>query len=183
MRFDPVEGTPLAEENPVPHRTYMVPVSPWAPPGVYTVRLTVDGKTYTQPIRVVLDPRVTTPASVIAQISSLSREMYDGAVELRKAYQSARKTSAGLTSPGDAQLKARIDSIAPPAALGLRRGFGPAAAPSGPPTLESARAATMSAAMSLQEADVAPTSRQLAAVAAARAQYKEVMARWKALGR
>jgi len=176
MRFDPIAGTALVEDNPVPHRQYLVPATPWAPPGEYTVRLTVDGKTYTQPIRVALDPRVKTPASVIAQISSLSREMYDGAVALRAAYTSARQMSAQMTNPAEAQKKAEIDSIAP--ATVARAGFGQGAPSGGPPTLESVRAAMMAAAMSMQDADVEPTSRQLAAVAAARAQYKEVMARW-----
>jgi hypothetical protein len=35
--------------------------------------------------------------------------------------------------------------------------------------------------MSMQSADVAPTDRQLDAVAKAKAQYDEVMARWKKL--
>jgi hypothetical protein len=39
----------------------------------------------------------------------------------------------------------------------------------------------MAAAMAMQEADVAPTARQLDAVAKARAQYKEVLMRWNAL--
>ena len=34
----------------VPHRTYPSVNAPWAPPGSYTVRLTIDGKSYTQPI-------------------------------------------------------------------------------------------------------------------------------------
>jgi hypothetical protein len=39
----------------------------------------------------------------------------------------------------------------------------------------------MAAAMSMQAADVAPTARQIAAVEQARAQFKEVMARWQKL--
>jgi hypothetical protein len=39
----------------------------------------------------------------------------------------------------------------------------------------------MAAAMAMQGADVAPTARELDAVAKARAQYKEVLARWSAL--
>jgi hypothetical protein len=181
MRFDPVEGTPLVENNPVPHRTYLVPATPWAPPGEYTVRLTVNGKTYSQLMKVVLDPRVKTSPSVIAQISSLSREMYDDAVAVRKAYSTARQMSARLTSTGDAQVKAKLDSLAPAAIS--RPTFGAPPAPSGPPTLESVRAALMSAAMSLQNADVAPTTRQLDAIAKARADYREVMARWNAINK
>jgi hypothetical protein len=140
-----------------------------------------DGKTYTQPLKVVLDPRVKTPASAMAQVASLSREMYDGAVALRAAYVTARAMSSRLTSASDAALKVQIDSIAPPPTRGPRPGFGQRQAPSGPPTLESVRAAMMAAAMSMQDADVAPTARQIDAVAKARAQYKDVMARWNAL--
>jgi hypothetical protein len=39
----------------------------------------------------------------------------------------------------------------------------------------------MAAAMTMQAADVAPTARQLDAVTKARAQYKEVMARWNTM--
>jgi hypothetical protein len=145
------------------------------------VRLVADGKTYTQPLKLVLDPRVTTPASVMAQVATLSREMYDGAVALRAAYVSARTMSDRLTSAGDAALKSQIDSIAPPPTRGARQGFGFRPAPSGPPTLESVRAAMMAAAMAMQDADVAPTARQVDAVAKARAQYRDVMARWSAL--
>jgi len=181
MRFDPVDATSQSEGGAVPHRTYLVTNTPWAPSGTYTVRLVADGKAYTQPLTVVLDPRVKTPASAMAQVAALSREMYDGAVALRAAYVSARAMSDRLTSAGDAPLKAQIDSIAPPPARDARPAFGFRPAPSGPPTLVSAEAAMMAAAMAMQEADVAPTARELDAVAKARAQYKDVMARWSAL--
>ena len=181
MRYDPIPGTGESEGGAVPHRTYLVPNTPWAPPGSYTVRLVVDGKTYTQPLKLVLDPRVKTPASAIALVSALSREMYDGAVALRAAYVSARAMSARLTSSGNAALKAEIDSIAPPQTAGARRGFGFRQVSSGPPTLESVQTAMMAAAMSMQSADIAPTARELDAVMKARAQYKDVMARWNAL--
>jgi hypothetical protein len=181
MRFDPIDSTSQSEGGAVPHRTYLVTNTPWAPPGAYTVRLVADGRTYTQPLTVVLDPRAKTPASAIAQVASLSREMYDGAVALRAAYVTARTKSDRLTNPSDAALKAQIDSIAPPPTRGTRPGLGQRQAPSGPPTLESVRAAMMAAAMAMQGADVAPTAREIDAVAKARAQYKEVMARWNAL--
>ena len=39
----------------------------------------------------------------------------------------------------------------------------------------------MRAAMAMQEAEVAPTERQVAACAEARARYQDVMQRWRAL--
>jgi hypothetical protein len=181
MRYQPIEGTSPSEGGAVPHRTYLVANTPWAPPGAYTVRLVANGRTYTQPLRLVLDPRVRTPASAMAQVSALSREMYDGAVSLRAAYVAARTMSDRLAGAADAALKSQIDSIAPPPTPGPRPGFGFRQAPSGPPTLVSVGATMMAAAMAMQGADVAPTAREVDAVAKARAQYKEVMARWSAL--
>lgn len=178
MRYDPIEGTlSESEANAVPHRTYFAAVAPFAAPGSYTVRLTADGTTFNQPMKLVLDPRVKTSQAAIARIGTLSREMYDAAAIVHSTWIDARKMSDALTS--NAQLKASIDSIAPPLARTARRGFGPA--PAGPATFPSVQAALLAAAMSMQAADVAPTARQIAAVEKARSQYTELMSRWKAL--
>jgi len=50
------------EINANPGLTPPAPLGPLVPPGAYTLRLTVDGKTYTQPVTVVNDPR--SPATV-----------------------------------------------------------------------------------------------------------------------
>ncbi|HEX3867762.1 MAG TPA: hypothetical protein VHV78_13465, partial [Gemmatimonadaceae bacterium] len=174
----------------VPHRTYPSVNAPWAPPGAYTVRLTVDGKSYTQPIALRLDPRVKTPAAGLTQLASLTRDLYDGAATAHTAYRQAREVAAqlGRVSGVDVSaLKAVIDSIAPPAAAGGRGGrggrgggrggFGGAAA-EGPPTLEGASAAMLTAAMAMQNADVTPTASEVANAARARTQQTVAMARW-----
>ena len=97
----------------VPHRTYDQPYAPWAPPGSYTVRLTVDGKAYTQPLTLRLDPRVKTPAAGLAQLASLTREMYDAAVAAHAAYDEARALVARLEASETSALKAQVDSLAP----------------------------------------------------------------------
>jgi photosystem II stability/assembly factor-like uncharacterized protein len=183
MRYDPIQGMASeSETNAVPHRTYFAATAPFAPPGSYTVRLTAGGTTSTQPLKVVLDPRVKTSVAAMTKISTLSREMYDDATAAHSAYVGARAMSDKLTSAADAATKARIDSIAPPATQAVRRGFG------GPPqlaapTLQSVQATLLAAAMSMQNADVGVTARQVDAVEKARAQYKEVMARWSALSK
>jgi hypothetical protein len=53
------------------------PLGPAVLPGEYTVRLTVDGKSYTQPMTVKMDPRVTTPASALEEQFKLSMRVYD----------------------------------------------------------------------------------------------------------
>ncbi|HEX6465509.1 MAG TPA: hypothetical protein VFZ98_13695, partial [Vicinamibacterales bacterium] len=66
-------GLPIAA---VPYDTVPAPATPWVAPGSYTVRLTVNGSTYTQPIVVKQDPRVKTPAIAMQQVYTLSRTMY-----------------------------------------------------------------------------------------------------------
>jgi hypothetical protein len=46
----------------IPGNTPREPRGPWALPGTYTVRLTVDGRTLTETLRLKMDPRVKTPA-------------------------------------------------------------------------------------------------------------------------
>ena len=175
----------------VPHHTYPGVASPWAAPGNYSVRLTVDKNKYTQPITLRLDPRVKTPAVALTQVAGLTREMYDGALSLRAAYDQARALSAKLegTSGEDAAaFKREVDSIAPPqdagGGRGGRGGGGRGGAGRGvaeAPTLESVMNAQMAAAMAMQAADVAPTASQVAAVTKARTDAAAMMKRWNAL--
>jgi photosystem II stability/assembly factor-like uncharacterized protein len=57
----PVSSTHEYPISAVPHNTPRHPVGPRALPGNYTVRLTVDGHTYSQAFTVKMDPRVKTP--------------------------------------------------------------------------------------------------------------------------
>jgi photosystem II stability/assembly factor-like uncharacterized protein len=66
--WDLHEETPksLNKEFPIsaiPRDTPLLPLGAWALPGTYTARLTVDGKQFTQPLTVKIDPRIKTPLS------------------------------------------------------------------------------------------------------------------------
>ncbi|MDQ6612508.1 MAG: glycoside hydrolase, partial [Gemmatimonadota bacterium] len=188
LRFDPINEDAGRGGGAVPHRTYTAVNAPWAPPGSYTVRLTVDGKSYSQPITVLLDPRVKMPALQLAQLSSLSREMYDRARQARAELLQARSLQSKLEKAQGADVaafKLRVDSLAPTATLVGRGGRGGGggggrggAAATTTPTLESTSNALLAAAMAMQNADVAPTAIQIAAVTAARAQAVATSARW-----
>jgi photosystem II stability/assembly factor-like uncharacterized protein len=188
LRFDPIGADPDAGDEgatgAVPHRTYDLPYSPWAPPGTYTARLTVDGKRYEQPITLQLDPRVKTPAAGLTQLQTATRELYDDAVLAHNAYTEARELVARLDR-APAALKAEIEAIAPPETAARRpRGFGGGrggAAGAAPPTLESVSQAAMAAAMAMQGADVTPTAGQMYAAARARADVRALMQQWSAL--
>jgi len=177
MRYQPIGDAPRTGEveatGAVPHRSEHTPRAPWAPPGRYTVRLTVEGKTYTQPLTLRLDPRVKTPVAGLRQLAALSREMYDLAAAAHAAYQQARARVDALTGT----LRAQVESLAPAASpLSARRGGQGVR-----PTLESASNAALAAALAMQDADVAPTAAQVAACARARTQVNAVLARWRRL--
>jgi photosystem II stability/assembly factor-like uncharacterized protein len=50
--------------------------SPWAAPGDYTVTLTVDNKTFSQPLTVAMGPRVKTSAAALQEQFDLSWQLY-----------------------------------------------------------------------------------------------------------
>jgi len=67
------------------HNTPLVPLGAWALPGSYTVRLTVDGKSYTQPLTLKMDPRIQRPLEDLRK----QHEMEIGAVEgMNASYES-----------------------------------------------------------------------------------------------
>jgi hypothetical protein len=199
LRLDPIgdegggRGGGGGAGGAVPHRTYAAVNAPWAPPGNYTVRLTVDGKSYTQPIVVKLDPRVKTPAVALTQLFTLTRTLYDDAQATHAAAMQARALSAQVAraSGNDATaFKAQLDSIAPAAAggrggrgggFGGGRGGRGGGAPAGPPSLDEASTGALGAAMAMQNADVAPTAAQVTAANAAHTTAAATLARWTRL--
>src|SRR5205823_14379691 len=50
--------------------------SPWVAPGAYTVTLTVDGKNFSQPLTVAMDPRVRASAADLQEQFDLSWRLY-----------------------------------------------------------------------------------------------------------
>ncbi len=190
LRYAPISvdggrpGGGGADVGAVPHRTAPVPESPWAPPGAYTVRLTVGGKTLSQPLTLRLDPRVKTSAAGLAQLAALTHQMYEGADRADLAYVTARALVERLDSLQGTDVdafKAQVESLAPEPVHGAPAGPPGRAEPGGPPTLESARGALLTAAMAMQGADVAPTAREVAACDRAESQSRAALSRWAAL--
>lgn len=60
MRYPATEAGERYPMTAILRDTPRLPVGPWAFPGQYTVRLTVDGQTLTQPLTLRMDPRVKT---------------------------------------------------------------------------------------------------------------------------
>ena len=86
MHYAPPES--LEHEFPISaiyHNTVKYPLGAWALPGNYTVKLTVGGKSYTQPLVVRMDPRITTSLGDLRK----QFEMESGSVEgMNRSYES-----------------------------------------------------------------------------------------------
>jgi photosystem II stability/assembly factor-like uncharacterized protein len=191
----------------IPYNSPTAATTPWAAPGTYTVRLTVDGKTHSQPIVVKQDPRVKTAALEMQQVYTLTNAMYFGAVDaqsaalklgaLREQLAAVSSRSQGAAAQAIAEFEkkaAELEGTRPGGGRGGRGGRGRGGAPAdqpppgrgpapteAPDTLWGIVSALSSVMNAMQAADVAPTTNTLNAVTAARANAARVMARWTAL--
>ncbi|MEP6924115.1 MAG: glycoside hydrolase, partial [Pyrinomonadaceae bacterium] len=103
MHYAPVPNSePAYPISAVYRNTALVPTSPWAMPGEYSVALTVGGKSYTQPLTVKIDPRVKTSAADLTKQFELSKQLYDYRLVLEPINE-----RIGLLSTELAKLKTR----------------------------------------------------------------------------
>ena len=86
----------------VPFNTAPASSAPWAAPGVYTVKLTVNGKSYTQTMTLKMDPRVKTPAAGLLQQTTLSKALYNGALDTQAALAALRSLRTAVKAAQDA---------------------------------------------------------------------------------
>jgi hypothetical protein len=169
MHYPQVPGlsTEPDEDQAVPYDTPSVSTAPWVMPGDYTVRLTAGGKTFSQRLKIVMDPRVKTPMPDLEQQFTVARSIYDDLIQSSEALHEitsvreqlkARASQAPLVA-ADASITAKIDAIAGRVGHG---GFGGGrAAAAGPPTLTSARMELARLEHEIESADAAPTTAQV----------------------
>jgi hypothetical protein len=70
----------------------------WAPPGSYSVALTVEGRTYTQPLTVAPDPRVHITADAYARQFAFARDIERTQARLAVAQAQAKRLHAAIKS-------------------------------------------------------------------------------------
>jgi photosystem II stability/assembly factor-like uncharacterized protein len=168
----------------VPHNTVPAPSGPFIMPGQYTVVLTVNGKNYSQPLTVKMDPRVKTAQAGLQQQFKLSQDLYTQLLTLSPAAEQAGTVRKQLK---DLQSRATGDALAAVNALdqklqalagGVTRRPGPGTEP---PTLGGLKTKFLTLFNVFQEADVVPSSQAAAAVADLKKQLPPLMERWNAL--
>lgn len=79
------------------HETPAEPLGPMAVPGHYTVKLSVNGKTYTQPLVIRRDPRETTSAAAFASQLRLEQQI---TAAMGSSYRDHGAVQAWLQAPG-----------------------------------------------------------------------------------
>jgi hypothetical protein len=97
--------------------TPRLPLGPAALPGAYTVRLTVDGRSYTQPLVVKMDPRVHTSDADLQQqfglathIASMIERDFDAIVEGRALLNRLEETKTHAPN-ASTTVRAAIDTL------------------------------------------------------------------------
>jgi len=155
--------------------------SPWVAPGNYTVTLTVDGQAFSQPLTVVMDPRVKASAADLQEQFDLSWRLYQLRLKLAPLGETFDEIVEQLT-----KLKARaaerpdvtqkLDSFTQT----LMKFGPPRPRPGAPPSLFVSESTTHLF-DDIQAADAAPTAASEAAVAALETRVGPMMDAWHEL--
>jgi photosystem II stability/assembly factor-like uncharacterized protein len=158
--------------------------SPWVMPGKYTVVLSMNQKTYTQPLIVKMDPRVKTLVRDLAAQFKLSKQLYEQWV----AFSAISDQIAGIrpqllevrSKAKPDELKSRIDAFN--AKLDVLIGpEGGRPDPAGKLTIRSATAKLTTLFSVMQDVDAAPTPSVVNAVAQLQADAQLLMTQWQAI--
>ena len=156
--------------------TSIEPTGPWVVPGRYTVRLTANGRTVTQPLSVRMDPRVKLPLTVLTQQHTLSRQLVTA---LRGGAGALRDLRALRAKVRDA----RTNAGPGPAADALAEFDGKAATveSGGTPSLTRVNGELASLYGNIQDADAFPTAQLVAAISDRLAAARKAREGWEAL--
>jgi photosystem II stability/assembly factor-like uncharacterized protein len=172
------------------HDTPREPRGPWALPGTYTVRLTVGGKSFTQPLAVRMDPRVKTPIADLQQQFATAQQLVVRIREDSIALAQVRALRAELRAArerGGASVADAISSLDDKAAAlegaggGGRGGGGRGGRGSGGSSFSSINGELTLLYGIVHGSDRAPTTQALAAVADAQRQLSLLLASWSQL--
>src|SRR4029079_4630837 len=87
------------------------PLGPWVSPGVYTVKLTANGRRYSQPLTVKMDPRVKTPPEDLAQQNAIAMKCYEGLLEVRDAQVQVRRLREQIKSLRERALQGALAEV------------------------------------------------------------------------
>jgi len=179
LHYSPIPG--LDPEYPIAaifRNTAPRPTAPWAMPGEYSVVLNVNGKSYTQPLTVKMDPRVKASSANLAEQFELSKKLY----EIRPALEPIGKVIRPL-SEAIAKAKERAGKTAVADQLDALekklREFTPQNPRRGAPVTLDVLGKVQHLFDTLQEVDASPLPAVKTAVASIERESADVQQRWK----
>jgi photosystem II stability/assembly factor-like uncharacterized protein len=112
LHFAPPEA--LSREFPISailRDTVEGPLGAWVLPGHYTVKLTADGKSYTQPLTVKMDPRIKTPAGDLRKQFEMQAGSVEGMNESYEALAQVQSVRAQLKDRAGKGAKAPVAGL------------------------------------------------------------------------
>ncbi|MGB7620976.1 MAG: glycoside hydrolase [Terriglobia bacterium] len=164
------------------------PRGPLALPGTYTVKLTVAGKTYTQPLTLKMDPRILTPATGLEEQFKLAAQIAEAMHQDYQVLQEVKKLRAQLKElhdrPGTEKLTDTIAALDKKAAAleGTSREFGdPGRRGGGEDDLTRLNGELGTVYEIIESADATPTTQAVAAVAGLQRVVNSLLVQWKEL--
>jgi len=144
--------------------------SPWAMPGTYTVKLTVDGKTISQPLLVKMDPRVRTAAIDFQKQHDLSLQCYEGRKKCMEVLTEVRTYRATLKAQDPLNKKDQLLSTLEATPQGSQE-----------PSFGRLNNSFASLHNVLQETDMRPTTQTIKAVVDAQKELNDLLKKWNEL--
>jgi photosystem II stability/assembly factor-like uncharacterized protein len=162
---------------------------PWALPGEYTVKLTVNGQSYTQQLSVTMDPRVTTPLSDLAlqfktamQINAAQAQVAAAFGEANRLHEQLQALNSMLAKANGRKALAGEVAALDKKTLALSGGTsGPGFYETDAPTTDSLRALTIAFGQverAVGSADLAPTADAVTAFQRDQQAVQEALAAW-----
>ena len=188
FRFDaPPAFTHSFEINANPGLTPATPEGILAPPGTYTIKLTVSGRTFTKQVTLSNDPRSPATSADIRAQHALLRKINDGVktawdgyrqVEAMRAALKARTPSDSTSDAAKAinEFRAKVDTVG-----GNAGGGGPPGGRRPPPNFFAMNARLAGQLTAQDNADQAPTEAMFAGYAAACRDLRTAVTTWAAL--
>jgi hypothetical protein len=161
---------PLAEGNPYADGL-------WAPPGRYTVELSVAGQRQTRTLTVAPDPRVSLSAEAYARQFALARRVEVLLARVAAAVEEADAAHKALAARGATDLDRQVQGL-----LGPDFGITPVAPPpAGSSPLRELAGTLRTLLAAVDGADVAPTPDAQAGLAKVEPAVEAALAAWQAL--
>ncbi len=114
LHYTPLDISPSYPISAIYKNTAPTPTSPWVLPGNYTIKLKVNGQTFSQPVTIKMDPRVKTSSPELKKQNDLSLQCYEGRKQIMKVLketENIHKQIKVLSEKASEELKIHLNDL------------------------------------------------------------------------